>query len=115
MYKNTKVERKILEVAQKHLKAMRDEFHKNDRFRNEIGIPPAEFEVPADYTGNEELEQTQPAGPIIREHTEAPGPVTTDNPMPEAPNSQTPPQEFEPQITELPTETPRQTRVSREL
>ena len=47
-YKHTKIERELLEVAHKHLHAMRKEFLKNDRFHNEGSDAPVEFEM-SDY------------------------------------------------------------------
>ena len=47
-YKHTKIERELLEIAHKHLHAMRKEFLKNDRFHNEGSDAPVEFEM-SDY------------------------------------------------------------------
>ena len=47
-YKHTKIERTILERANKHLAEMREEFLKNDGFQNSRFESPVEFEI-SDY------------------------------------------------------------------
>ena len=47
-YKHTKIERELLEIAHKHLQAMREEFMKNDRFHNNGLDAPVEFDM-SDY------------------------------------------------------------------
>ena len=79
MYKNSKAERQILEVAQKHLKAMRKEFHKNDSFRKEIGIPPPEFEIPENYNEKEEKEKSQTPETTTKDQNQAEKPADIDN------------------------------------
>ena len=44
-YKDTKIERQILERANKHLADMRREFMKNERFRSKNTQAPVEFEI----------------------------------------------------------------------
>ena len=105
-YKNSKVERKLLETAQKHLQGMREEFFKNERFRNEISSPPAEFEIPSDYGQSKEKTPTKATEPK---------PNNIDQSTQEEPTEQTTPQEDEPQITEIPEEAPQPRRMSREL
>ena len=96
---------------------MNQQFHKNDSFRNEIGFPPPEFEIPEDYEQkwNEEDIQT-PDTPIrntprTEQPTQTPDqPTQTSEPTPEGATIKE-----DPRITEIPTDAPRKQSGSREL
>ena len=83
---------------------MRKEFHKNDSFRNEIGIPPPEFEIPENYNEKEEKEKSQTPETTTKDQNQAEKPADIDTSPPTPPEE---PEEAEPQITELPVEAPK--------
>ena len=107
-YKHTKIEREILEKANKHLVDMRREFMKNGHFRSQYTQPPVEFEI-RDY---DDVVKNSPHKP-----TEDPKPTeaTTLQSTPEAPAEQTAdntPIKTEPQDQ---VEQPKNTKCRREL
>ena len=115
LYKHSKVERELLETARKHLKAMIEQFHKKESFRNEIGYPPKEFDIPADYSEKREAEI------IHRRETPKPNtPIPVTTPQPSEQETQEPISDDtqikeEPRIIEIPNEVPAHRPVNREL
>ena len=115
LYKHSKVERELLETARKHLKAMIEQFHKKDSFRNEIGYPPKEFDIPENYNEQREEEIIQRRGiPTENDSTPDQTPQPPEQQTPEPTSDETQIKE-EPRIMELPTEAPTRRPVSREL
>ena len=107
-FKHTKAERKILEVAHKHLSEMIKEFMRDDTFRTVNSAPPVEFEL-TDYDSAVKNAPIRPDAPPPNENIPA-----TENKSPEpqieAPVIQTPPEAIPEQTSQ-----PRKEWMSREL
>ena len=105
-YKHTKIEREILERANRHLAEMREEFLKNDRFQNSRFESPVEFEI-SDY--DKAVKNCPYPQTVDQEAT----PTTTPEQHP-ATQPETTPQN--PQVKQEPLEeTPRPRKGQREL
>ena len=94
---------------------MIEQFHKKDSFRNEIGYPPKEFEIPENYSEKREEEiiqrrETPTENNSIPDQT--PQPQEQQTPEPTSDDMQI---KEEPRITEIPAETPTRRPASREL
>ena len=93
---------------------MNQQWNRNENFRNEIGYPSKEFDIPEDYDKQREEE--------IIQHRETPkenNPTSDQTPQTQEKQPEPTPEgasiKEEPRITELPTEAPRRQSGSREL
>lgn len=103
-YKHTKIERKLLEKAHAHLKEMRTEFLKNERFQSNNLDNPVEFEL-TDY-------DTATKNSIYPQDPEIETPAPEPTPLPQAPSIKQEPETENPGTPEIP-EPPRKTRCTK--